>query len=230
MWQTVLKATGNGTFDPGRRWANGFMGLFKATKTTPAISWAQLKLCIDCAIFLEYVHKTCPVVYLDELGRTAMQRCTTYPTSPSSPDIIKRPKLLTFLDIAVWFRLASYVKIRGSTMKYQEIIHATRFRGLPWPLPESEIDHIRHGDLDLRSMRYYSTSTPAPDDIHFDYHLSAAAEMFMKAMQRAESDITAYWDSFSPLKMEEALETVLKLHKQEKWKGKLKRTKKKWFG
>jgi len=57
--------------------------------------------------------------------------------------------------------------------------------------------------------------------------------MFMKAMQRAESDTTAYRDIFNifnPLKMEEALETVLKLHKQEKWKGKLKRTKKKWFG
>lgn len=137
MWTTVLETSGY-DFEPEQHWANGCLKMFKATNTAPHNKWAELKACIDCAVVRELRAKTCPVEFLDEIGRVAMQKCATNQDDEMPPEL-DLPAFQTFLDFAVWFDLTSYVRARAPSMTYAEVSHATKFRGLQLMDPRSKM-------------------------------------------------------------------------------------------
>lgn len=134
MWKTVLEVTNCDNFDTQRHWANGFMGILKANNG----KWADLTSCVDYASYLEARLEVCPVEYLDEVGRVAMQNCSVYrEISASKPSMLttgrKQPKVQTFLDFAVCYGLASYVSVKAPTMTGDGVKHAAQFRGQTLP-------------------------------------------------------------------------------------------------
>jgi hypothetical protein len=123
-WNRVLDITGREKFDAQEYWAKGCFRMLNATKTTPRITWAALKVCIDHAVAQEHWQ------LLDEIGRTAMRR------GDLKQDLemllnIRVPDLKTPLDLAAYFGLASYFKRGASIKTFEQVVHATKFTKLP---------------------------------------------------------------------------------------------------
>jgi hypothetical protein len=128
MWKKILDTTGHDMFDPERHWANAYLGIFKAVIGDARTNFL---LCLEYALRLEFRTQVCPVEYLDEVGRTAVatdiftlmaQHVNRYARDSMSP----RPTIETFLDIAVMFNLAGYVRVKGPQVSRSEIVHAAK--------------------------------------------------------------------------------------------------------
>ena len=206
-WRRVLDATEHDAFDIERRWANGAMGLFKATTSIPSVKWHELKTCVDYAVLLEFRHSACPVDFLDELGRTAMQKCTVYPDADSSPN--SHPRLQNSLDLGVWYHLVSYVDVKAPTMTHKDVVRATQFMELPLVLPTMSLSALS-STASMETLSLSSSTDSNAGNTKFPLEAGAA---YIKACETMEGKSSTYYKLRDPDRVKEVLETVLRTHR-----------------
>ncbi|KAF2856080.1 hypothetical protein T440DRAFT_438724 [Plenodomus tracheiphilus IPT5] len=135
VWNIVLETTEHDAFDLTSHKANALMGIFKAVPDSADAKWRQFMGCVFLALQAESQLKHCDVEYLEEVGRTAMVICVLYLRGAhlkfSRLDVRKPLEFLTFLDLAVWLRLVSYVQFKAPLVTREDLHHAARFRDLP---------------------------------------------------------------------------------------------------
>jgi hypothetical protein len=159
------------------------------------------------------------VEYLDEVGRTAMATniFTLMVQDLMSPGLTVE----NFLDIAVMFNLAGYVRIKGPQVPRSKIIHAA-----------GQLKDLAGRDYIVRSMKasdnrllvmtiYERKDLPDRD---FTYYNEATGHMCVKP-RGEDLDIPSNRET-----MEQALSSALKFHSKEIRKARWEKTKKRFLG
>ncbi|KAI4616408.1 uncharacterized protein J4E87_008674 [Alternaria ethzedia] len=142
IWNIILDNTGHDAFDPEWHWANGQLGLFKTVAGIGSTKTSHFLSCLDYALRIEQRLNICPIKFLDEVGHTATIYATIY------DDIVLRKlkgTINSFLEFAVLFNLASYVRITGHTLPREDLLHASRLLGMldakKWEVFVKRFDH-----------------------------------------------------------------------------------------
>jgi hypothetical protein len=127
IWETILDATGHESFNPEERWANGFLWALKTSDPSfPLFQdvWDTFTWCIEYALRLEETHDSVQFEYLDEVGRVGMiirQQYRRKKRVDPFQVVGRRTILHSFLDVAAWFNLMGYVRIKAKSVAKAEL-------------------------------------------------------------------------------------------------------------
>jgi hypothetical protein len=117
-------------FNATAAWSAAHLHTLKTLRPTPDSSemliWPALSACITHSLFLFDNTKKLPLTYLESAASVALAHHAKSPLSSDLPTYPSTP-IASFLDIAVFLNIQSYVAIKAKAVDKKEVRHAIEF-------------------------------------------------------------------------------------------------------
>lgn len=127
MRNRIYIATGYDSLNTDEHWANAHLWTLKTLpqREEKVPIWNVVADCIEHALRLEATTKRVRLTYLDEVAATLNTHLTNIPFSLM--DFPPGGTVQSFLDLAVWLNLSSYLSIKAKYSDRKELRHAIEY-------------------------------------------------------------------------------------------------------